>query len=351
MSGEKTEKPTPKRLRDLRRKGQVARSSEVVSAALIIGFFALFFASLPGMINRLEAIILLPIPLLEGDLLSVTEKLLQSYVAELQRMLAPFIGIVLVIGIGANVIQNGPMFTPEAVAPTLKKLSPSENAKRIVSVGNFIDLGQSIGKILLVGSVLLFVLREGMHALVWTPSCGVPCLRALTGNLLLGVAIYTALSFVTVAIADFAFRRWQFTKKNMMSKDELKREHKQSEGAPLVIATRRRLHMELLAKGMINRSRNATVLITNPTHVAVAIYFDRQHTPLPLVSAIGTDLLAQEMIDAAVANAVPVVRNIPLARALLKDCLVDEYIPSHLLESLAEVLRALRKLATEAGDR
>ncbi|GLS30840.1 type III secretion protein U [Mesorhizobium albiziae] len=351
MSGAKTEKPTPKRLRDLRKKGQVAHSNEVVSAALIIAFFALFFASLPGVIDRLEAMILLPLPLLEGDLLSVTQKLLQVYVAELQRMLAAFIGIVLVIGVGANIIQNGPMFTPSPVAPSLKKLSPSENVKRIVSLANLIELGKSIAKILIVGLVLLLLLREGMHALVWTPSCGISCLSAVTGNLLLGIAIYTALSFLTVAIAHLALQRLLFTKKNMMSKDEVNREYKESIGDPLIIGKRKQLHMELLTKDTIDQSRRATVLITNPTHIAVAIYYDRRHTSLPMISAIGTDLMAQRMIDAAVATAVPVMRNIPLARALLEHGLVDEYIPSHLLEPLAEVLRALGKLAAEAGDR
>ncbi|WP_353642805.1 EscU/YscU/HrcU family type III secretion system export apparatus switch protein [Mesorhizobium sp. WSM2239] len=255
MSAEKTRKPTPKRLRDLRRQGQVPQSSEVVSAALTIAFFSLFYASLSGMIDRLEAMILLPVPLLEGDLLSVTQKLLQSYVAELQRMLAPFIGIVLVIGAGANIVQNGPMFTPEAASPALKKLSPSENVKRIVSLRNFVELGKSIGKILILVSVLLLALREGMHALVWTPSCGLSCLRAVTGNLLLVIAIYAGLSFLTVAIADLAFQRRHFTKKNMMSKDETKREYKENNGGPLVIARRKRLHMELLVKGMTSRSR------------------------------------------------------------------------------------------------
>ncbi|ULJ74449.1 type III secretion system export apparatus subunit SctU [Rhizobium gallicum] len=351
MSGAKTERPTPKRLRDLRKKGQVAQSNEVVSAALTIAFFALFFASLPGMIDRLEAMILLPIPFLEGDILSVTQKLLQCYLAELQRMLAPFIGIVLAIGVGANVLQNGPMFTPKAAAPTLKRLSPSENVKRIVSLRNFIELSKSIAKILIVGMVLLLVLHEGMHALVWTPSCGVSCLRAVTGNLLLGIAIYSVPCFLMMAIAHFAFQRWQFTKKNMMSKEEVKREYKESNGDPQIIGKRKQLHRELLTKGMIDQSRRATVLITNPTHIAVAIYYQGRHTPLPMISAIGTDLMAQRMIDAAVATAVPVMRNIPLARALLEDGIVDEYIPSHLLEPLAEVLRALGKLAAEAGDR
>ncbi|NRP76047.1 Yop proteins translocation protein U [Ensifer psoraleae] len=351
MSGAKTEKPTPKRLRDLRKQGQVARSKEVVSAALIVAFFALFFASLPSMINRLEAMILMPLPLLEGDFLSITQKLLQFYIAELRSMLAVFIGIVLVVGLGANIVQNGPMFTPKAVAPSLRKLNPSENVKTIVSLRNLIELAKSITKVLIIGLVLLLVLRDGMHALVWAPSCGIPCLSAVTGNLLLGIAIYTAMTFLTVAIADLALQRWRFTKKNMMSRGEVHREYKESIGDPLIIRKRKQLHMELLSKAMIDQSRRATVLITNPTHIAVAIYYDGRQTPLPMISAIGTDFMAQRMIDAAVATAVPVMRNIPLARALLEDGLVDEYIPSHLLEPLAEVLRALGKLAAESGDR
>ncbi|MBA1139450.1 MULTISPECIES: EscU/YscU/HrcU family type III secretion system export apparatus switch protein [Mesorhizobium] len=350
MSGPKTEKPTPKRLRDLRKQGQVAHSKEVVSAALIVAFFALFFASLTSMINRLEAMILLPLPLLEGDVLSATQKLGKSYIAELQSILAVFIGIVLVIGVGANIVQNGPMFAPRAVAPSLKKLSPSQNIKNIISLRNAIELGKSIIKVLMVGLVLLLVLRDGMQALVWTPSCGTSCLRAATGSLLLGIAIYTAMTFLAVTIADLALQRWLFVKKNMMSRDEVLREFRENVGNPEIIRKRKQLRMELLNKAMVDQTRRATVLITNPTHVAVAVYYDGRQTSLPMISAIGTDLTAQRMIDAAIATAVPVMRNIPLARALLEDGLVDEYIPSHLLEPLAEVLRALGKFSAD-GDR
>ncbi|MCK1326440.1 flagellar biosynthesis protein FlhB [Bradyrhizobium sp. GM5.1] len=154
-----------------------------------------------------------------------------------------------------------------------------------------------------------------------------------------------------MAIADFALQRWQFTNKTLMSLDEVKRDARENEGDPLIKGRRRRLHSQLLAKGAIEQSRRATVLITNPTHIAVAIYYDRRRTPLPMIDAVGTDLLAQHMIDAAAAAGVPVMRNIPLARALLEDGLVDEYVPSHLIVPLATVLRALGKLATETAYR
>ncbi|MDK1492988.1 type III secretion system export apparatus subunit SctU [Sinorhizobium sp. 7-81] len=350
MTGKKTEKPSPKRLRDLRKKGQVPHSKEVVTAAVTIGFFALFFGSLSGIVDRLKAMILKPIPFLEGDFLIVSRQLLEVYVSEVESVVAPFLGVVLVIGVGAYFLQNGVVFSPEAAAPSLKKLSPSQNIKRIFSLQNLADVGKSIVKLLMLGLVLVSVLNEGIDALVWTPSCGRSCLSAVTSNLLLKIAIYVGLSYISVAIVDFAFQRWQFTKKNMMSKDEVKQEFKESEGNPLTKGRRKRFHTQLLAKNMIDPSRRATVLVTNPTHIAVAIYYDRQHTPLPIIEAIGTDHLAQRMIDAAVAAGVPVLRNIRLARALLEDGLVDEYIPSHLIEPLAEVLRALGTLAADAGS-
>ncbi|WP_347338657.1 EscU/YscU/HrcU family type III secretion system export apparatus switch protein [Bradyrhizobium frederickii] len=350
VTGRKTEKPTSTRLRDLRKKGQVPHSKEVVSAAVTLGFFALFFAYLHDLVERLKAAILLPVTFLDGDFLIVSRRLLEFYFGELQGMVAPFLGVVLVIGVGAN-LQNGAVFSPEAVTPSLKKLNPGENVRRIVSLQNLVDLGKAIVKVLILGLVIMLVLRQGVHALVWTPSCGISCLSAVTSNLLLEIANYVGASYLVVAIADFAFQRWQFTRKNLMSLDELKREVKENQGDPEFKNRRRSLHSQLLAKNAIEQSRRATVLITNPTHIAVAIYYDRQRTPLPMIDAIGTDLLAQQMIDAAAAAGVPVMRNIPLARALLKDGLVDEYIPSHLIVPLATVLRALGKVAAENGYR
>ncbi|WP_445222845.1 type III secretion system export apparatus subunit SctU (plasmid) [Bradyrhizobium sp. Pa8] len=351
MTGTKTEKPTPKRLRDLRKKGQVPQSKEVVSAAMTIAFFSLFFASLPSMMDRLEATILLPVSFLEGDFLVVARQLLEACMREVQSMVAPFLSVVLIIGVGADLLQNGPSYASDAVAPSLKRLSPSENIKRIVSLRNLVELGKSIVKVLMLGLVLILVLREDVAALVWASSCGISCLTAVTGNVLFFIAAYVGASYLVVAIADFAFQRWQFTRKNLMSQDEVKREYREEEGDPQIKGRRRQLHSQLLAKNTIDQARRATVLITNPTHIAVAIYYDPRQAPLPVIDAIGTDLIAQRMIDAADAAGVPVMKNIPLARSLLEDGLVDECIPSHLIEPLATVLRALGKLAAETAYR
>ncbi|WFU14910.1 EscU/YscU/HrcU family type III secretion system export apparatus switch protein [Bradyrhizobium sp. CB3481] len=343
LAGEKTQKPSPKRLRDLRRIGQVPQSRDFVSALVTLGFFVLFFASLPDLIDRLEAAVLLPVSHLKEDFAVVSRQLLKSYIHEAQSIVAPFLGVVLIIGVGANLLQNGVLFFPAAVVPSLKRLNPSQNIKRILSLQSLVELAKSVVKVLILGLVLMFVLRERVGALISVPGCGMSCLRWLTGRLLIYVASCAGLSFLVLAMADLAFQRWQFARNNRMSRDEVKRELKEDEGDPLIKAERKKV----LAQ--IAQSRRATVLITNPTHIAIAIYYDRQHTPLPLIDAIGTDLVARRMIDAAAAAGVPVMRSVPLARALLEDGLVDECIPSHLIEPVAAVLRAVGELAPQTA--
>ncbi|KYK44634.1 hypothetical protein A1D31_36600 [Bradyrhizobium liaoningense] len=350
MPAGKSEKPTRRRLRELRKKGQVAQSREVVSAVLTIGFFALFVASFPRLVDRLEAALLLPIAHLKNEnFVVVALQLFGSYSREIQGLTMPFLGVVLIGGVGAHVLQIGVLLSPSAAAPSLMKLNPSENISRIFSSQSLFELSRSVVKVLLLGLVLLFVVRSAVSSLVWIPSCGISCLASLTGDLLLCVAVWTGSIHLVVAVADFAFQRWQFEKRNMMSLEEVKREYKENEGDPLIKGRRKQLRSQLMAKNPIALARNATVLISNPTHIAVAVYYDGQQIPLPVIDAIGTDLVAQQMIAAASAAGVPVMRNVPLARALLEDGLVDEYIPSHLIEPIAEVLRALGDLATETG--
>jgi type III secretion protein U len=349
MSGDKTEQPTPKRRRDLRKKGQVPVSKEVASAGLTVTFFALFIGLLGSMIDQLKQLILLPVPVLDADFAAAAEQLLRAYGMAMLRLVAPFIGALLVVGTAAYVLQNGLLFSLQAVAPSLNKLNPGQYFKKTFSVQNFVEFGKSILKVVVLSVVLLFVLRGGLQAIVRVPTCGVACLREITGALLFRIVIYTGLAFVVVAAADFAFQRWNFTKKNMMSKDEIKREYKESEGDPLIKGKRRQLHQQLLAEGMVQMARQSTVLVTNPTHIAVAIYYDRETTPLPRVTAIGTDLVAKRMIEAATAAGVPVVQDVPLAHSLLDAAVIEEYIPTQLIEPLAEILRSLESLAAAAG--
>jgi type III secretion protein U len=349
MSSDKTEKPTTKRLRDARKKGQVPFSKEVVSSALILSFFALFIALMPNMIQQMQTLLLLPVPLLDADFSKSSDALLHAYTKLGATILAPFILAVVVVSIMGCVFQFGLLLSPEGVKPSLKKLSPSEYVNKVFSLQSIIEFLKSNVKIIVLALLIYFVIRDGIRAMVLAPTCGIGCLQAVLGEMLISVLVWSSGPFVVLAAADLAFQRWNFTKKNMMSKDEVKREYKESEGDPQIKGMRKQLHQQMLAEGNVTRARTATVLITNPTHVAVAVYYDKDDTPLPVITAIGTDLIARRMIEAATEAGVPVMQNVPLARSLLETGLIDQYIPSDLIEPFAEVLRALQAL-TE-GDR
>lgn len=344
MSEEKTEEPTPKRLRDQREKGQVAFSKEVPGAALTIAFFGLFIAVMPSLIERIKAMILLAPRLAQEEFGEAADKLFETYMGEMIGILAPFLLVVFAVGIGACVIQFGVLFSLEAAMPSLDKLNPANYFKNTFGIKNLIEFVKSVVKVVVLSVVVYFLILGSLQAMVTAVTCGVPCLQSVMGELLLTMAIWTAGPFIIVAAADFAFQKAQFIKQNMMSKDEVKREYKESEGDPMIKGMRKQLHQELLAESSAGKAAGATVLVTNPTHVAVAIVYEEGRTPLPVITAVGTDLIALRMMRAAEQAGVPIMRNVPLARGLLEDGVVDQYVPSDLIEPMAEVLRAIRDL-------
>lgn len=347
MSEEKTEEPTQKKLRDARNEGQVANSKEITSAALMLAFFAVFMVTLPDTILRLQALIRLPVPFLLEDAGAATDALLGAMLAEAASILAPYLAVAVLVTIAACTGQFGLLLSFKAMMPSLNKVNPAEYFKKTFGMQNLMEFFKSLLKIVLLGLLLFFVIRDGLQAMVLAPTCGIPCLRAVTAELLSTIVYWCAGPFIIIAAADFAFTKSQFIKKQKMSKDEVKREYKESEGDPQIKGMRKQLHQELLAEGAVDRSRKASVLVTNPTHVAVAVFYEREKTPLPVITAMGTDLLAKRMMAAAEAAGVPVMRNVALARGLLEQGHVDQYIPSELIEPFAELLRALQDLAQQ----
>jgi type III secretion protein U len=158
------------------------------------------------------------------------------------------------------------------------------------------------------------------------------------------LAINVCLAYIAIAGFDYFFQKYQHIKQLKMSKDEVKREYKESEGDPQIKGKRKQLHQELMANSNVQRTRKATVVVTNPTHLAIAIYYEEKDNVLPIVIAKGEDHVAKRMIAAAREEGIPVMQNIPLARAIYADVPVDRYIPSDLIEPMAEVLRWVKSL-------
>jgi type III secretion protein U len=344
VSSEKTEQPTNKRLRDARKKGQVAHSKEISSTALLLGLFAYFYIGSDWIYCRLIELIETPAEFCQTPFNEAMPQVFISVTTSAGLLLMPPVGIVLVLGIAANYLQVGPVFSAEPIAPKLSKLNPIEKLKQIFSMKNFIEFVKSVIKVVFLGVLIYILIRNALQSLVYIPYDGLEGVLQLLNALLFRLATFTGFAYITIAAADFYFQRKQHIKQLMMTKQEVKQEHKENEGDPQIKGKRRQLHREMANGEVEKRVKKSTVLVTNPTHFAIALYYEKGHTRLPLLLAKAKGPLALRMIDIARREGVPVMQHVPLARALYSDGDIDQFIPRDLIEPVAEVLRAIIRL-------
>lgn len=349
MSGEKTEQPTSKRLRDSRQKGQVAKSQDVTTAVLMGATFTTIGVTWEWFLREAKDLILLPATFYTQPFELAFQQVTYGVFMKALMLSAPVVGVGFVAGLSASFLQVGPLLSFESIKPDLKKLNPIEKAKQIFAVKNLIEFLKSALKVTIIGVIVWVILRNTLGALTRLPYGGEPALLASIGPIMKALALNVALAYVVIAAADYFFQRYQYIKGLMMSKDEVKREYKESEGDPQIKGKRKQLHQELMANSQVQRTRKATVVVTNPTHLAIAIYYNEADNVLPTVLAKGEDHVAKRMIAAAREEGIPVMQNIPLARAIYAGVPVDRYIPSDLIEPMAEVLRWVKELKEQSG--
>lgn len=343
--GEKTEMPTPKKLRDARQKGQVCNSKDVVSTAIllvmlsVLGVLALI---LTDDITNLIRFIGLRIE--ENDAVSIREAGKLALIVVCKHSFV-FVLLAAATAVVANAIQIGFMFTFEPLKPDLKKLNPAEGAKKIFSMKNLFEFFKNIVKVVFLGYLIYKLIVNSIPALL--PMCYgtiddiFPCLKVILKNL----AVYTVFGYVIIAIVDRLFQQKNFLKQMMMTKDEVKREYKEMEGSQEVKQAQRQFRHEILnGEPPAKAVKKADVVVTNPTHLAVGIRYKPDEAPLPKVVCSGEDAVAKEIRDAALREGIPIMENIPLARALYAKVKVEEFIPVDLVEPVAEVLKWVKKL-------
>lgn len=346
MSGEKTEQPTAKKLRDARQKGQVSSSKDVVSAALVIVLFALLWGASDFYYAKFKELILLPTLFVgtEMPFSHTLEQILEGLIILFAQMIAPPLAVVVIVSLAAHVVQFGLLLAFESLKPELNKLNPGKGIKKIFSIKNLVELLKSILKIALLSILLYHVVRDNLVDLLKVPQCGIDCVPSILGLLMQDMVIYSTFGFILIAAADFAFQRFQFTKEMRMSKEEVKQEYKEMEGDPHIKGKRRQLHQELMMQNMASSVKRSTVVVTNPTRIAIALEYREGETPLPVVRAKGENLVATYIIEIARQEGIPIMENVPLARALHEQSRVDQYIPTDLIAAVAEVLRWVAQL-------
>jgi flagellar biosynthetic protein FlhB len=337
----KTEEATPRKLEDARKKGDVAKSMDVGSAASLMGAAAVvlggggFFAT--AMAEQLLPFIAAPHTMLGGlDAGAGVEIGAQALWA-----VAPFLGAValatIIGGAGGNLAQSGLMFTPDKLKPQWERVSPMAGLKRIFGPDGLFQFGKTFLKLIAVGVICWFVLkphtREFENLVAMSPASILPFSRDLAIALMSAAIIFLGFT----AGADFIWQKMRFAKRMRMTKEEVKEDYKQSEGDPHVKAKLKQIRAQRSRKRMMQAVPTATVIVTNPTHYSVALRYEKDD-PAPVCVAKGVDVLALKIREVAREHSVPIVENVPLARALYATVEIDDVIPREHFEAAAKVI-------------
>ncbi len=343
--GEKTEMPTPKKLRDARQKGQVCTSKDVVSTAILVVLLCVVGAMGIALADDFDELIrFIGVRLGESDPPSLIESSKLAIVVICKHSFI-FACLAAVVGVVANVVQVGFLFTIEPLKPDLKKVNPAEGAKKIFCVKNVFEFGKNILKVTFLGYLIYKIILASYPALIklcyGTIDDIFPVLRVILKNLV----GYTIFGYIVIAVVDRLFQQRNFTKQMMMTKDEVKREYKEMEGSQEIKQAQRQFRDEILnGPPPQQATRQADVVVTNPTHFAVGIRFRPEEAPLPKVVVSGADRIAKIIRETALAEGIPIMENIELARALYAKVKAEEFIPVELAEPVAEVLKWVKAL-------
>ncbi len=344
--GEKTEEPTAKKLQDARNEGQVAKSQEITHAAGLMALFILIRLLYPymadnftGMMRYVYGQIPSFITLYDGELpLRTIKTILNMALLRILLVALPFMIVAFLIGFITNLVQVKWKITTKPLQPKLSKLNPIKGFKKIFSTRKIFDLVKAIAKIgIIVGVVYVYFL--GYTASFFTLyDMSLSQAIGLLGNTIVEVGIRIAAVYVIIAAADYVYQKRKFRKDMRMTKQEVKDEYKNTEGDPQIKGQQRRRMMQASQRRMMQELPNADVVITNPTHYAVAISYDAEKYDAPKVIAKGEDYLAQRIKDIAKENDIEIVENKPLARMLYANVDVGEFVPPELYQAVAEVL-------------
>ena len=346
MSGEKTEEPTQKKLDDARKKGQSPKSQDVNAAVGLVGLLIALIVMAESMFDRLSDLMLRALN--QGLVARSNQELMALMVETLKTgimTVLPFIAASVVLGIVASFGQVGFNLSFEPISPKFDKLNPAEGLKKLFSVRSLIDFLKMVVKAIALGAVL-WVLIKGMVPLLVGATYFDPAGVGVLGwKSMIKLLAAGCLVFIVVGPVDFGLQLWLFKRDQKMSKDEVKREHKESEGDPQLKGQRKQIAQEMATSPPEKRVPGASVVVTNPTHYAVALRYEPGETPLPIIVAKGMDAEAMRIRGIAEKSGVPIVGNPPLARALHKLNL-DDPIPEELFEAVAAVLRWVGYLKT-----
>jgi type III secretion protein U len=354
--GDKTELPTQKRLRDARKKGDIAKSKDVSAALVILGWFILiaFAASYVGS----------QLTIFFSDTLSAATDLpfaqalrsvgWQAILLLIKLSLVTLLPIAAFATI-AEYMQAGPVMTTAKIKPSLDKMNPVEGLKRMFGVEGLVELVKALIKVALISLIVVFMIRAGYReAGQFINFAGTAPVHEsgqqvavqaidLTYSLTLQFFAMVVGVFLLVGVADYLYSRHQFIKKMKMSMRDIRQEHKDDEGDPHIKAHRREMHQEWANQNAVGATGSSAALLVNPTHLAIALDYDEDDCPVPVIAAKGEGPIADAMRAEAMRDDVPIIRNIATARRLWARGEIGEIVPEDMFDAIAEIILWARK--------
>jgi flagellar biosynthesis protein FlhB len=343
---DRTEAPTEKRRTDARNKGNVAKSTEINSAIVLLAGLLLLKLFGPWMYQKIVAYFHDSFSLLshpQADYGFAAAFLIKGIVATCLISLPVCVGIML-IGILANLVQVGVLFTLQPLAPKMEKINPISGTKRMFSLRSMVELIKNVLKLCIIGFIAFVSVKAEFLKFIGLGDTSSGAILMFLLSISYKVIFRIALVLVFLAILDYLYQRYEYERSLKMTKQEIKEEHKQSEGDPQIKARVRSLQREMARRRMMQEVPKATVVVTNPTSIAIALKYEPQEMQTPKVIAKGKRLIAEQIKKLALEAGVPIVEDKPLARAMYDKVDVGDDIPVEFFTAIAEVLAYVYRL-------
>lgn len=338
----RTEKATGKKRSDSRKKGQVAKSTELNTAVILITFFSLMTVIGGYYLQQIELYLLFiynKIPeLVQQDEASTFFEIIGSAFLKIIFINGPLWIVLFIMALVISLLQVGYKPTFQPMAPKFSKMNPISGLKRIVSKDMIVQLIISMGKVIILGYIFISIIKDEIPVFLNFHMMSITQILFYVGDVVVKIGFYVGGAFLFLAVFDYAYQKYKFEEGIKMTKEDVKEEYKQSEGDPQIKGKIKQKMKEMSLKRMMQAIPNADVIITNPTHFAVAISYKSDQSIAPIVTAKGVDYLAKKIKEKAKEHHIHIVENKPLARALYYTVDLDKEIPPELYNAVAEVL-------------
>lgn len=337
---ERTEEATPRRRQQAADEGRIPRSQDLTIALSLLGCALVLRALGPGLGTALRD--LMGATLASAGTMELTSStavgLLRGVALKAAAATLVLIAALTAVSFAIAAAQARATFTLTPLTPDLKRLNPAENAKRLFSTRQLVEFLKSVLKLVVIGGVVYLALRSALPETAALPQSGPAALLDYLQRHVIRLFLWTGLAYLALGAADYGWQWWQHERSMRMTREELKQELKEDEGDPHIKGRRREIARSYAHGQMLRDVARADVVVTNPTHIAVAILFDPHVAPVPVVLAMGQELVAQRIRELAHEAKVPVIENKPLARALWGSAAVGSVIPPELWAAVAELL-------------